>query len=406
MRSRPIFTLALSLSCCLLLAKLFEIMPAGPDGVLYGRLAENLLNGRGYIDNLRHQEVLPPVGHPLLLAVFRWAGVSGGTLTFLLILSSVLLVFQTGFVVSRAWWAGLALAALYVYGCYRYFNIDGVEASILFLNTLLVWSMALALVRGKASWYLATGSIALASLLVRPSLIMAWGLLLVWTLIRTIEGKDFPGRAALWFFVPLAGGLAAVSGLSLGGFGDLRLLSGTYGAIPVYCAFNEHIDLKQPYHSELWRGLPEDKKREVQSLMDATSGWQHRERKLKAETYSFIRRHPAKALSAVFWRFKTYTWGNDRPSYKIFLIISLLSLLYLWIIPSPADTKLRVLAFLSFAMGIWILFMKLFFVYTDNRYTVDMIPFFLMPPAILLGKVSRLVPVWLEHDRETNKVSA
>ena len=385
---RHFFPVLGCLLACLFLTLQFRMNPAGGDAVLYSGLADNLLQGRGYVDNVRHDEIIPPIGHPLVLAAVRRAGWPTGNLGFLLIFLSIALVFHLGLAATRAWWAGLALAGLFVLGCHRHFNVDGAEASILFFNTLLVWSLARALSSRKPAWYAFSGTAALAAILIRPSLLIALLILSLWAAARIFSGKPFPGRAGLWFYAPLLGGLAAAAGLSQSRYGDLRYLSGTYGSIPVYCAFNGHIDLRQPYHSELWSGLPPDRLEAARRPMVKTTDWRARARALKAEIRDFVRRHPRRALSGVVWRLKTYTFWNTEDRYLFFFWLSVLSLAALWLAPLPGAGQARLAATLFFALGMWIVFMKLFFVYTDNRYTIDMMPYFIMPPAMLAGALS------------------
>ena len=47
-----------------------HFLPSGPDAHQYLKMAENLKSGIGLVDNLRFDEIIPPIGHPLILMIF------------------------------------------------------------------------------------------------------------------------------------------------------------------------------------------------------------------------------------------------------------------------------------------------------------------------------------------------
>ena len=53
-----------------------QLADLSPDAKLYYGLAENLVAGRGYVDTIRNEQILPPIGHPALRATWAYVIVS------------------------------------------------------------------------------------------------------------------------------------------------------------------------------------------------------------------------------------------------------------------------------------------------------------------------------------------
>jgi hypothetical protein len=372
---------------CAALTLWFQVSPAGSDSELYSGLADNLLSGRGYVDTVRNDEIITPIGHPLVLAATKIIGLSDGLRERLFLFISLLLVFHTGLSLSRSYVFGLAMAGAFALASHRQFIAGGIESSIVLMNTLLAWALFRAISSQRRRDLLPVGVAALGAILVRPALLGASVLLLFIVLGRTILDRVNARAAWLFPFAVLFGGLAAAAGLSHWQYGDLRYISGTYGSIPVYCAFNQHIGLTQPYSSDLWAGIPAGRRMDALAALSGQNGWAARERALKVRIREFVFTHPGRAVQGVLWRARIYSYGNPSGRYRIFLLASLAAFVVLLFGRFPAESRL--MGVVCFLLGVWILMMKLFFVYTDNRNTIDIMPF-LFYPLLLVASLSYL----------------
>ena len=70
--------------------------PISPDANLYYGLAQNLQDGTGYIDNIRNDEIIPTIGHPLIISFFNIIGDSTGVLYGKITLALLLFLYLFG----------------------------------------------------------------------------------------------------------------------------------------------------------------------------------------------------------------------------------------------------------------------------------------------------------------------
>jgi hypothetical protein len=279
-------------------------------------------------------------------------------------------------------------AGLFVYGCHRQFAANGIESSILVCNTLLAWSLIKTVSARRTAWFLLAGGAALLAVLVRPTLLPALAILLLWTAVAAVRRRPAPDRRYLLSYAILCGGLLAAAGLSYRGHRDFRYLTGTYSSIPVYGAFNGYLRLDAQFDDAgVWDRLPPAQRELAMKPLALTSTWQARERALRAEIATFIRQHPGRALAGMWWRLKSYTFWNRNDRYQAYFWLSCLSFIGLLLWRPPGSEQPRRLAALGLGLALWIILMKLLFVYTDNRYTVDLMPYLLYPVIELASLV-------------------
>jgi len=80
-----------------LLARQVVFEKITPDSALYHGLALNIIDGTGYVDNIRNDEILPTIGHPIILTFFKLIGddtgeIFGKTIFVLILLFTFLII--------------------------------------------------------------------------------------------------------------------------------------------------------------------------------------------------------------------------------------------------------------------------------------------------------------------------
>jgi hypothetical protein len=272
-----------------------------PDGMLYEGLARLLFELGIYEDHVRDDEILPTIGHPALIGVLRGLGPSGLFAVSLAAFGGLLALVAPR---NAYWFLTTALAAiLFADGMAKSFNAWGVESSII-LSTALVCSMVVLYIRSPGKLSLSLLSLAWATaILIRPVLMPLTPFAVIGAFLL---GRHHGLRGGLWF--GLVGALlwVAVLSVSIVSHGDARMTGGTYSAIPLYAAFNEHIDLKRNYHSGLWRGLDYSA-----AIFENKGGWAERDARLKGAVIDFIITEPTAALEGVSFRLGRYLWDAE-----------------------------------------------------------------------------------------------
>src|SRR3989304_6315872 len=142
-----------------------------PDSTLYIGLADNLVNGEGYYDTIRNDEILPPIGHPLLLASSLLLNVSpyfDGVLIFLSFLFIGLSVQKYTKNIFLTIISEFIMFSIFKeIGFYKF----GIETSGVFTSSMLIYSLTrLYKNKSKVGILFAAFSL-LITILVRPTLL-------------------------------------------------------------------------------------------------------------------------------------------------------------------------------------------------------------------------------------------
>jgi hypothetical protein len=223
-----------------------------PDSKLYYGLARNLSDGTGYHDTVRKKDVLPPVGHPLLLAlVSEGLGLSPARQAWLSIWLSVICLILATHLYSRSRLCVLIAAGLYAaYLREVTWLAGGVETSIVLASMLLVLALAVFYRLGFRLAPAVVAGVALAaSLLMRPihvhAVHAATGVALVAFILqcRRVGVARVPRVITGWLVLLMTAQilLGVISVYSKARYGDSRLVSGSYGSWALYVANNEYI---------------------------------------------------------------------------------------------------------------------------------------------------------------------
>ncbi len=359
----------------------------GPDATLYWGLAENLHNGRGFINNIRNDNLLPPIGHVLILLFFK-------TLHFNAILAT-----KTLLVISSLLWLSIIrtitknlVSRLFLF-CVGPFSIliiwpiipAGVEVSILSSNLLIISILSFFDFSKKAHWIFLSFALSI-SLIIRPMLLplisMTIPLSIVFLLFKRYRSLSV--KIILSFSLTLLL-IFALSRFSNYKYGDSRLTTGTYSSIPLYVAFNPFINLQQNYASERFAlvhfSLSEQEQIKKDLYIPFTS-WQERDRHQKKQVLNFIIANPIKAFKGYLWRLNKISGLHmgDR-FYSVFcLLFFLFPLIFLYQKRMPP-----LLAILSFAITIYAMLIQAVFVYVGVRYLVSIIPWIIWNIVLIIN---------------------
>jgi hypothetical protein len=288
------------------------------DAKLYWGLAQNLANGTGFRDTVRNKDILPSIGHPKAMSL-GWSvfGFSPAQYTQWALWLSTL--FTTWAVLRYTRSAALALASLgiqLVVSHNRPWLVGAAQPSIVLANAVLL--AALAELYRSASWRpwgVLTGIALAFQLLVRPVLLFPVHFLagvgvLILLVPQLRQRLVRSPRASTWIALGVAVLVAeAVVGMvridSHVVYGDSRQVTGTYGAWTLYCANNVFARPDAPYKDS--RGSKEWV--EFAKLVGSRYGspavemdWMQREKVLLAETFSYWKSHPGRALKGYLWR--------------------------------------------------------------------------------------------------------
>ncbi|PKP02373.1 MAG: hypothetical protein CVU11_12000 [Bacteroidetes bacterium HGW-Bacteroidetes-6] len=365
---------------------LFEnFLPSGPDANLYFGLSRNLVDGTGYIDNIRNDFILPPVGHPLLIVVLSFFKLTGVGINFLLLFLSLICAF--GFFKNRGFSLVVSLLLIFLIPfLLPPFNIYGVEVSLVFSVSLMFFVFSNFFIKRTMLWGVLLGLSIALFILIRPLLLPAIVLAIPVAVIVVVYRKSL--FRLLWpVFATVAVIYGVVLGISKMQYGDSRFTSGTYSGITLYCAFNEYIYLETTYESENWNELsPQRKSEGVLPLQIASGGtWQDRDAVLKSKEKEFILQHPGRALHAYLWRLGKYSFRAEGNTYRLLLylwIATSLFLMYKWVKTKIQFVqKWQILFILIFPL--YIIGIQAVFVYAGNRYYV--VPVMAMIFCITMG---------------------
>lgn len=301
-------------------AQIKDVKSRGGDGSLYYALAENIVNGTGYFDTYRHMEIMPSVGHPLLLAilcvVLRLPPI---TATLFLLVSSAVLLALAVRIYTRS--NICVVCTMLLYGSFfRYIQwlTVNVECSLAFGGSLLIFTLACLYKSDfRTPWPVIAGAALAMHILIRPLYLFPTHIcsliVLAVVLYHYIRRRNVPLNNFIkgWFIA-----LAATQGILLSvycyshlAYNDSRLITGTYGAWPLYTANNIHIPPEHRYltkrHYLHFKEFAELHK--LVGQKDSGVSWQERHKLLMRKVTSYWKSHPKRALRGWWWRFRQFT---------------------------------------------------------------------------------------------------
>ena len=373
-----------------------------PDGTLYHGLAENLVDGDGYIDNIRNDFILPPVGHPLVILLAETLGITD-PLVFARILLFLGLCF--GFLTLKAlelprFYRLIGLLLMYAIIPSEIYNW-GVEISLFFSINLLMYCAVRFLQQYTVKAGLVLGLAIAINLLIRP----VFGPFLYLTILLAIVVLVKFKRRSIPLFVGLFVGLGIVNGVMVFSkmkFGDKRLSAGTYSEIPLYCANNEHIDLQQIYYSNVWTELSKEAYAEAVTPLKIHTTWEDRADTLKKEVVDFYKNHPGKAMGGIVWRASNYMFNQPKSLGGILFFIWLFLNLFLLYVQGKKlfkATRKNAMFWLSFLLPFYTVAILSLFVYVGERYH-------LTPNLIFISGIMLSTPMLLRYLDERRKRKA
>ncbi|MCH2223921.1 MAG: hypothetical protein MK066_04060 [Crocinitomicaceae bacterium] len=343
-----------------------------PDGVLYHELANNLVDGDGYHDNVRNDFIIPPVGHPLVILLANSIGINN-PLTFarILFFLGLLIAFFTTKELKIPQYFRLLILPL-MYAIIPVIYDWGIEMSLFFSINLTVFCI----IRFLQNYNLKTAvflglSIAL-NLLIRPvyAPFLYLTLFCAFILLIKFKRKSIPLLISLTLAAGIVNGVMLLSKLS---FGDKRLSAGTYSEIPLYCANNEYIELRQVYYSSRWSELSEDDYHAAVDPLQITTTWEDRADTLKKKVISFYKNHPGKAIGGILWRATNFTYNQPKFIRVIpFIIWGALSLFLFWVRRKKLfiPTKENSMYWIGLLAPFYTVAILSLFVYVGERYNL------------------------------------
>jgi hypothetical protein len=366
------------------------------DSALYFVLANNIVSDVGYYDTVRNDEILPPVGHPLLMSSSILLNVSpyfDRILVFLSFLFTGLAVWKYTKNIFLTIISEFIMFSIFKeIGFYKF----GIETSGVFTSSMLIYSLTrLYKNKSKVDILFAAFSL-LITILVRPTLlylsIAIASILLIYMVLKykkILFNYELLSYRLLAFLSASLIGILLVTSVSLVAYQDARLVRGTYAAMNLYLANNEYINPETPYYAAYSNNIPEEERK----VLVNDAGWENRESILFSKTLEYITNNPRRSLKGWIWRFDRYI-GNDylpgNPLYPYRAAVWISVLLFI----------VEILLFLSFrkkqvakisayllSTGISILlFLQIFqlvlFSWTGARYLTYLIPY--LAAAIML----------------------
>lgn len=363
-----------------------KIEPISPDSELYLGLAKNILNGTGYYDTIRNDEILPPIGHPLLIAISLQLGISANLFAFTLLISSfVLLYFALKNIKLHLLFIPLLLLFIDIVPS---FFLYGIELSILFSFMFLYYVFTLWIRRRKKQLLVLLFLFVGFNLTIRPILLPFIVIFSLFALLMHYKnGIQLKEKVFGGIFLGIVSMILLLSMISIFSFqkyGDNRYLLGTYSSIPLYCAWNDYIDLKQRYTSTIWKSL--DKERYDVAIMPLinTSGWKERDILIKRKVLEFLLNNPHMAMEGYVWRFGKFTLNSDNKNYIVVIIFWILSSATTFLIFNKISGESKKQFIASLILSIYVIFFSAFFVYVGQRYLLTPLIFLIFSITINL----------------------
>jgi hypothetical protein len=284
-----------------------------PDAQLYFYLARNLVDGAGYYDKLRNDEILSSIGHPFLLAVFCVIlKMSPATFTWLFFVISFILLSTAVWIYSRS--NIILILAMLLY-CEFFKHLEwlsgNVESSIVFANLLLIAALVVFYKTGfnKKSAILAGCSLFI-QILMRPVFLSPLHFFLaicvIVVLYHYLWKRGLPlSRFIAGWLVLLATAeslVLATDGYSYLRYRDSRLVTGTYGVTALYAGNNIYLPTNCEYLAR-WRHHQEFLEKIYVLRNNPGMTWQQRHKILMQEVVNYWKQYPMRAIRGWWWRF-------------------------------------------------------------------------------------------------------
>jgi hypothetical protein len=404
----------------------YQIKNFNYDAELYYGLAKNLVKGAGFRDTIRNDEILPSIGHPAFLAVFC---IIGGLTPaqfswFLFMLSFVLLAVAVRIYSKSNLLAVLSLWLLAGFFKYIWWYAANVETTIVFTNVLLAGTLAVFYKNNFSKlWAIISGTVLYIHIIVRPMFLFPAHLCLAVFLVFFVylyTKKRSSGFIKGWFVLLITAEclLGLTYGYSLIRYRDIRLITGTYGALPLYNGNTIHVPPKSVFDYRVQRHEEFGK---MYTLLKDNPGmtWQQRHKIIMEKVFDYWKQHPSMAVTGWWWRFRQFLGicsGNF--SWKIPLTVvhafssSLLLVLIIVRITSAFLPKKNIIsqpqgrprniadAISDIRDSLGLLFAALFLVYSavhalfsyvGFRYASPVIPLLVVADAFLLYEVIKSI---------------
>jgi hypothetical protein len=291
----------------------YQIKNFNSDAELYYGLAKNLVNGTGFYDTVRNDEILPSIGHPAFLAVFC---IIGGLTPAQFSWAFFMLSFVLLAVAVRVYSKSNLLAVLSVWLLASFFKYiwwysANVETTIVFTNVLLAVTLAVFYKNNfSILWAVISGLVLYTHIIVRPLFLfpahLFFAVFLAFFLHLHIK-KRSSAFIKGWFVILITAEclLGLTYGYSLIRYRDIRLITGTYGAYPLYSGNNIHIPPKSIFDYRVQR--PEEFNKMYTLLKDNPGmTWQQRHQILMKKTIDYCKQHPSMAVTGWWWRFRQF----------------------------------------------------------------------------------------------------
>jgi len=369
-----------------------------------------LLSGNGFIDNIRNDEILPSIGHPFLLAVLELLKIDSRYFIYVSIVLCIILVFSLLLKFTNSIPLSAIGSTLYLYFCPSVFLQDGVEISLLLFGTVWIVMVICTVYYRTLSWFISIGIYTVITILIRPLLLpliaLSFFLFIILFALKSTRvriNKDFIKNIFLFFGIVILS-LGFVSMLSFVKYGDNRFVSGTYGSIGLYCAFNPYINLQEKYVSCAWNKVPDELRDEALDPLILKTTWQERDRLLKRKALSFILHNPSQAVKAYFWRAGKYSWSSDRTKQRILFYLAFASIAITGVLNKRCMKYPNhfFIVFLSFYLIVIYIGIKSLFLYAGERHLTDTIPILFQPILLLLTLVSNIKSFRIMSDLNEN----
>jgi hypothetical protein len=293
----------------------YQIKNFNSDAELYYGLAKNLAKGIGYYDNIRNDEIVPSIGHPAFLAVFCiMSGLTPAQFSWFFLMSSFVLLA----VVVRIYTKSNLLAVLSVWLLAAFFKhiwwySANVETTIVFANMLLAVTLV-AFYKNNFSilWAIISSLILYFHITVRPLLLFPIHLCLAVFIVLFLylySKKRLSSFVKGWFVLLITAEclLGLTYGYSLSRYHDSRLITGTYGAYPLYAGNNIYIppnsdfNYRLPYTKEFWETYDLLKLKDNPGMT-----WQQRHKILMNKVFDYWKQRPSLAVAGWWWRFRQF----------------------------------------------------------------------------------------------------
>lgn len=395
-----------------------QMQRLNPDAKLYYSLAQNIVDGTGYFDTCRNQELVPSVGHPVLLAFFCVIlGLSPATFTWVFLFSSFVLL-----AIAIRIYTGsniLTICALWLYAGFfahiRWLSAN-VECSVVLANVILIFSLIYFYKNNfQVLWAVISGAALAVHLLIRPlylfpthiCFIIILGAVLYFYLRKRLSG--IPEFVRGWFL--LLATAEAILFLTLSysqiRYSDSRLVTGTYGAYSLYRANNIYLVPEAKFSTRAKH--PEEFVKVFTSIADDPElDWKQRQKKFMQKTIDYWKSHPGRALRGWWWRFRqfigvysgNFSWKRPLTVIHAISASTLFALIFIRMIAAriSKEKKMRLMyspGLLLAALFVLYSAVHSVFVYSEFRYVTVTIPLLVASNFILLFEVREIfVKLW------------